>query len=116
MSCGVRVRFVSHLLTFRHHECSLYHLFIVWFGYVDNEDRNRMDALEELTIDKYRQDIISNNIGEWIIKGRSHFTFKDASVKPLCQNTELHPNDLEGWLMNPLTSYTPEGTHPFLTL
>ncbi|KAF8803164.1 P-loop containing nucleoside triphosphate hydrolase protein [Phlegmacium glaucopus] len=40
----------------------------VCFGYVDNEDRKRMSALQALIDDGYRQDIISNNLGEWIIK------------------------------------------------
>jgi hypothetical protein len=29
-----------------------------------------MDALQALAGDKYRQDIISNDIGEWIINGQ----------------------------------------------
>lgn len=49
---------------------TLYLLFIVWFGYVDNKDRIRIDALAAFAGDKYRQDIISNNIGEWIINGQ----------------------------------------------
>jgi hypothetical protein len=53
-----------------HDESSLYHLFIVSLGYIDNEDRNRMKALRALVGDKYRKDIISNNIGEWIIDGQ----------------------------------------------
>ena len=56
--------------TFEHDESSLAYLFIVCFGYIDNEDRNRMNALRALVGDKYRQDIISNNIGEWIIDGQ----------------------------------------------
>ena len=59
-----------HFLTFKYHESSLYHIFIVCFGYVDNEDRKRMNALRTLAGDKYRQDILSNNIGEWIISGQ----------------------------------------------
>jgi hypothetical protein len=47
---------------------SLY-LFIVCLAYVDNEDRKRMEALQTLAGDAYRQDIISNDIGEWIING-----------------------------------------------
>jgi hypothetical protein len=47
-----------------------HHLFIVWMGYIDNKDRKRMEALQALTGDRYRQDIISNNIGEWIINGQ----------------------------------------------
>ena len=71
MTCGIRVRSV-YFRTFKymHDDGSLYHLFIVFFGYVDNEDRKRMDALRALAGDDYRQDIISNNIGEWIINGR----------------------------------------------
>ena len=46
-------------------------MFIVCFGYVDNEDRKRMFALRTLVDDEYRQDIISNNLGEWIINGQS---------------------------------------------
>ena len=61
------MRSVPHFLTFKHHECSI---FIVCFGYVDNEDRKRMNALRTLAGDKYRQDILSNNIGEWIINGQ----------------------------------------------
>ena len=45
-------------------------LFIVCFGYIDNEDRRRMIALRALAGDEYRQDVISNNLGEWIINGR----------------------------------------------
>ena len=45
-------------------------LFIVCFGYVDNEDRKRMDALRALACDEYRQEVISNNLGEWIINGQ----------------------------------------------
>lgn len=63
---------VPHFRTFKNDESSLalYHLFIVCFGYIDNEDRNRIGALRALVDDKYRQDIISNNIGEWIIDGQ----------------------------------------------
>ena len=46
------------------------HLFIVCFGNIVNEDRKRMNALQALTGDEYRQDIISNNIREWIINGQ----------------------------------------------
>ena len=73
MTCGIRVRSVSYFRTFKFkHDYggSSYHLSIVCFGYVDNEDRKRMDALRALAGDDYRQDIISNNIGEWIINGR----------------------------------------------
>ena len=62
--------YIPHFRTFKHDDGSLYHLFIVWFGYVDNEDRKRMDALRALADDKYRQDILSNNLGEWIISGQ----------------------------------------------
>ena len=55
--------------TFKHDEGSLY-LFIVCLGYIDNEDRKRMDALKALAGNEYRQDIISNDIGEWIINGQ----------------------------------------------
>ena len=62
--------FCSTLSNFKH-QASLYHPFIVSFGYIDNEDRKRMNALRALSADdKYRQDIISNNIGEWIIDGQ----------------------------------------------
>jgi hypothetical protein len=65
------VRYVTHFRNFKLDEGSLYHLFIVWYGYADNEDRKRMGALRSLVDrDKFRQDIISNNIGEWIINGR----------------------------------------------
>ena len=67
--CGIRVRSVQHFLTVKHHEGSLYHLFIVCLGFVDNEDRKRIDALRALAGENYRQDIISNNIGEWVING-----------------------------------------------
>ena len=59
--------------TFKHDEGSLY-LFIVCLGYVDNDDYKRMDALRILTGEKYRQDIINDDIGEWIINGR-YFIF-----------------------------------------
>ena len=75
-----------------------------------------MDALQELSGDKYRQDIISNSIGEWIVNGQSHCASKGASVKPLCQNTGPHPNALEKCLMITPSSYILEGTHLFLTL
>ena len=64
------MRSVPHFRTFKHDEVSLNHLSLVWFGCVDNEDRNRIDALQALTRDEYRQDIICNNIGEWIINGQ----------------------------------------------
>ena len=44
----------------------------VCFGYVYNKDRTRMDALRDLTQLQYRQDLISNNLGEWILNGPSH--------------------------------------------
>ena len=53
-------------LTSKHDKGSLY-LFIVCLGYIDNEDSRRMDALRTLAGGDYRQDIISNDIGEWII-------------------------------------------------
>ena len=64
------MRSVSHFRTSKHNEGSLYHLSIVRFGYVDNEDRNRIDTLRTLADDEYRQDTISNDIGEWIINGQ----------------------------------------------
>ena len=71
VNCGIRVRSVLHFRPFKHIESSLYHLLIVCYGYVDNEDRKRMNALQALADDEYRQDIISNNIGDWIINGQS---------------------------------------------
>ena len=50
-------------------EGSLYHMFAVCFAYVDNEDVRRMSALRTFTDAVYRQDLISNNLGEWIIYG-----------------------------------------------
>ena len=52
----------------------------VCFVYVYNEDRRRMDALQGLTNLKYRQDLISNNMEEWILKGQFHFTLQDTST------------------------------------
>ena len=66
------MRSVSYFRTFKymHDDGSLYHLFVVFFGYIDNGDRKRMDALQAFVDDDFLQDIISNNIGEWIINGR----------------------------------------------
>ena len=63
---------VLHFRTFKHNGGSLYHLFIVCYGYIDNEDRKRMNALRTFAGDGYRQDIISNKVGEEIINGRYH--------------------------------------------
>ena len=67
--------------TFKHDESSLY-LFIVCLGYVDNEDSKRRDALQALASDRYRQDIISNDLGEWIINGWYFIYFKRCLCKP----------------------------------
>ena len=97
--------------TVKHEEGSLY-LFIVCLGYVDNEDHKRMDALRALAGDTYRQDILSNDIGEWIINGRYLILLlKLPLLKPLFQNTGPHPDALGKWLMNTPTSYFLEGTH-----
>ena len=53
-----------------------YITYSVCFGYVYNEDRRRMDALKQLTRLEYRQDLISNNLEEWVLKGQSHSTLQ----------------------------------------
>ena len=44
----IRVRSVPHFRTFKHYNGSLYHMFIVCYGYIDNhdEDLKRMNALD----------------------------------------------------------------------
>lgn len=46
----------------------------------------------------------------------SHIYFNSAFMKPLSQNTGLHPNASGMCLMRIPTPYTLEGAHPFLTL
>ncbi|KAF8163821.1 P-loop containing nucleoside triphosphate hydrolase protein [Crassisporium funariophilum] len=57
----------------------------VCFGYVDNQHHTRMKALEQLASDTYRQDIISSNLGEWIMKQYQ------TSYEELGQVTDDHP-------------------------
>ena len=71
-----------HFWIFKHDGGSLYYLFTVWFAYVDNEDHNRKFALQALVGEKYRQDIISNNIGEWIVNGQYLISFKRCLWNP----------------------------------
>jgi hypothetical protein len=60
----------------------------VWFAHADNEDYNRMHALQALTNNDYRQDIISNDLGEWIVNGQSPFALHGASIQMVVsQNT-----------------------------
>jgi hypothetical protein len=74
-----------------------------------------MDALRALaTQDSFRQDIISNNIGNWIINGHYHSAYKSSPMKPLCQNSGPHPNALGKCLMNTPKLYTLVGTRQLL--
>ena len=61
--------FSTTLPAFFDPEGSLYHMFAVCFAYVDNEDAKQMSALKTFTGTGYQQDLISNNLGEWIING-----------------------------------------------
>ena len=62
------------------HEASLYRMFTVYFAYVDNEDYKRMYALRAFIDAEYRQDLISNDLGEWIMNGQSHCPLQGASM------------------------------------
>ncbi|PPQ71993.1 hypothetical protein CVT24_008263 [Panaeolus cyanescens] len=58
------------------------------YGYVDNKDYTRMKSLTEFAGGSYRQDIISGNLGEWIMS-----EFKKAYDK-LTDVTVEHPYSL----------------------
>jgi hypothetical protein len=40
-----------------------------FFAYVDNDDYKRVQSLERFADGTFRQDIISNDLGPWIING-----------------------------------------------
>jgi hypothetical protein len=75
----VEQRYILYNSNFYGHGGSSYYIFAEFFAYVDNEDHKRMHALRALVDAEYRQDLISNNLGEWIINGQSHSALHDAS-------------------------------------
>ena len=77
-----------------------------------------MDALRDLTQLQYRQDIISNNLVEWILNGpsHSHSTLQGAFHEFSSQNMRLRPNALGMCPMLTPTPYIHKAAHLFWTL
>ena len=71
-----------------------------------------MNALRALVDDGNRQDLISNNLGEWILKGESHSALKGASMKTFSlQNMRARPDALGKYLMITPSPYILNGPH-----
>lgn len=46
---------------------------LVCIAFVDNKDYQRRKALEAFSDGTYRQDIVANNLKEWIVQGSSYY-------------------------------------------
>lgn len=50
------------------------------FGFIENLSHRRLSALKTFANGTYRQDIISGNLGEWIVKGTHTFVVTTSSI------------------------------------
>ena len=52
------------------------------YTYVDNEDYKRMRALKRLANGDYREDVLSDDLGHWVLKGVCYYEYAQGDFRP----------------------------------